>query len=247
MLWLRRVILESLIIKHLIIMYTQNIPDMMTQSANFVWGSLVVFMPKLFLAVIVFIVFWIIGAALYTFFARLVGALKIDALLSQFGADAALQRGGLTLNSGKFIGGLAKWFFIITGLLFSSSFLGLTQVSGFLEQVLYYIPNIAVAVIILVAGVLLADFVGKVTISSVASAGLKSGHFVSKIVRWAVMIFALIAALDQLGVAQTFINTLYIGIVAMIAIAGGLAFGLGGKEHASELIAKIKNEMRIDR
>lgn len=220
---------------------------MMTQSANFVWGSLVIFMPRLFLAVIVFIVFWIIGAALCTFFSRLLNILKIDAILSQIGVDAALQKGGLTLNSGKFIGGLAKWFFIIIGLLFSSSLLGLIQVSSFLEQVLYYIPNVAVAVIILVAGVLLADFVGKATTTTVASAGLKSGPYASKIVRWAVMIFALIAALDQLGVAQTFVNTLYIGIVAMIAIAGGLAFGLGGKEHASELIRKIKNDMTIDR
>ena len=62
----------------------------------------------------------------------------------------------------------------------------------------------------------------------------------------AVMIFVLIAAFDQLGVAQTFINTLYIGIVAMLAIAGGLAFGLGGKEHASELISKIKRDVSID-
>lgn len=224
-------------------MYTQSIPDIMTQSADFVWGSLVIFMPKLFLAVVVFIVFWIIGAALQTFFVRLLGALKIDALLSQAGADSLLQRGGLTLNSGKFIGALAKWFFIIIGLLFSSSLLGLAQVSSFLEQILYYIPSIAVAVIILAAGTLFADFAAKVAGSSISASGLRSGPFVSKIVKWAVMIFVLIAALDQLGVAQTFINTIYIGIVAMLAIAGGLAFGLGGKEHASEFIGKIKREI----
>ena len=225
-------------------MYSQSIPDIMTQSADFVWGGLVIFMPKLFLAVVVFIVFWIVGIALQTFFVRLLGMLKIDALLSQAGADALLQRGGLSLNSGKFIGALAKWFFIIIGLLFSSSLIGLTQVSSFLEQVLYYIPSIAVAVIILAAGALFADFASKAAGSSISASGLKSGPFVSKIVKWAVMIFVLIAALDQLGVAQTFINTLYIGIVAMIAIAGGLAFGLGGKEHASEIISKLKRDVQ---
>ena len=227
-------------------MYTQSIPDIMTQSANFVWGSLVIFMPKLFLAVIVFIVFWIVGIALQTFFVRLLAALKIDALLSQTGAEAVLQKGGLSLNSGKFIGALVKWFFIIIGLLFSSSLLGLAQVSSFLEQVLYYIPSVAVAVIILAAGILFADFASKTAKSSIAASGLRSGPFVGKVVKWAVMIFVLIAAFDQLGVAQTFINTLYIGIVAMLAIAGGLAFGLGGKEHASELISKIKRDVSID-
>ena len=85
-------------------MYTQSIPDIMTQSANFVWGNLVIFMPKLFLAVIVFIVFWIVGVALQTSFTRLLAALKIDALLAQAGAETVLQKGGLSLNSGKFIG-----------------------------------------------------------------------------------------------------------------------------------------------
>jgi len=90
---------------------------------------------------------------------------------------------------------------------------------------------------------LLADFVGKATSSSISASGLQSGPFVGKVVKWSIFLFAFVAAMDQLGVAQTFINTLYIGIVGMIALAGGLAFGLGGKEHASEFIEKVKRDI----
>ncbi|MBI5913703.1 hypothetical protein HY839_04690 [Candidatus Azambacteria bacterium] len=218
-------------------------PEVVGQSVDFVWTSLVIYTPRLFLAVLLFVVFLLIGATLYAVVSRFVTSLKVDALLAKGGIDIAFQRAGMTLHTGHFLGALVKWFFILTGLLIASNLLGLTQVADFLTQILYYIPSIVVAAIILVAGALIADLASKVTTSSMAASGLHTGAFAGKVVKWAVFIFALGVALDQLGVAQTFINTLYIGIVAMIAIAGGLAFGLGGKEHASELITKIKRDI----
>lgn len=218
-------------------------PDVVGQSVDFIWTSLVVYTPRLFLAVLLFVVFLLIGATLHAIVSRFVTSLKIDNLLAKGGVDVAFQKAGITVHAGNFIGALVKWFFILTGLLIASNLLGLSQVADFLTQILYYIPSIVVAAIILVAGSLIADFASKVTTSSMAASGLHSGLFAGKVVKWAIFIFALIAALDQLGVAQTFINTLYIGIVAMLALAGGLAFGLGGREHASELIAKMKRDI----
>lgn len=218
-------------------------PEIVGQSVDFVWTSLVIYTPRLFLAVFLFVVFLVIGATLHAVVSRFVTTLKVDGFLAKGGVDIALRRAGVTLNSGHFMGALVKWFFILTGLLIASNLLGLTQVADFLTQILYYIPSIVVAAIVLVAGALIADFASKVTTSSMAASGLHTGAFAGKVVKWAVFIFTLGIALDQLGVAQTFINTLYIGIVAMIAIAGGLAFGLGGKEHASELITKIKRDI----
>lgn len=218
-------------------------PEVIGQSVDLVWTSLVVYAPKLFLAVLLFVVFLLIGATLNAVVSRFVSALRIDGLLAKSGFDVALQRAGITLNTGHFIGALVKWFFILTGLLIASNLLELNQVADFLTQIIYYIPSIVVAAVILVIGMIVADFAGKVITSTMTASGLHTGAFAGKVAKWAVFIFALIAALDQLGVAQTFINTLYIGIVAMIAIGGGLAFGLGGKEHASDLIAKIKRDI----
>ena len=218
-------------------------PEVVGQSVDFVWTSLVIYTPRLFLAIVLFVAFLLIGATLHAVVSRFVTSLKVDGLLAKGGIDIAFQRAGMTLNTGHFLGTLVKWFFILTGLLIASNLLGLTQVADFLTQILYYIPSIVVAAIILVAGTLIADLASKVTTSSMAASGLHTGAFAGKVVKWAVFIFTLGIALDQLGMAQTFINTLYIGIVAMLALAGGLAFGLGGKEHASELITKVKRDI----
>ncbi len=205
--------------------------------------SLAEFLFQLLLAVILFAVFWVIGISLGKIVEKATQHLGVDSLLAKIGVDKIAQRAGMTLNSGIFLGALIKWFMIIAGLLVSANILNLYQVSAFLESILFYIPNIIVAAIILIAGIILADFVSKIVSSSISAAGLKSAPFVSKVAKWSIFIFAFIAALDQLQIAQTFINTLYIGLVAMISIAGGLAFGLGGKDHASEFIAKVKKDI----
>ncbi len=205
--------------------------------------SLVEFLGQLLLAIVLFVIFWIIGVSFGKLLAEGVKSLKIDSMLAKVGVDKIIQRLGCNLNSGLFLGTLVKWFMMIAGLLAAANVLELTQVGVFLGSILNYVPNIIVAAIILIAGVIVADFISKVVTSSISAAGLKSAPFVSKITKWAIFIFAFIAALDQLQVAQTFINTLYIGIIAMISVAGGLAFGLGGKEHASELIAKLKRDI----
>lgn len=224
-------------------MPTQTFPEVMADSVEFVWTSLFMYIPRLFLAVLLFVVFLLIGATLGGLVSKFVSMLKLDGYLAKAGVDALVRRFGLTLHVGDFLGWLVKWFFIITGLLVAANLLNLSQVSDFLVAILYYLPNVAVAVIILAAGVLLADFFASTAQSSIKASGLSSGPFVGKVVRWAVFIFAFITALDQLGVAQTFVNTMYIGLVAMFALAGGLAFGLGGKEHASEFLSKLKRDV----
>ncbi len=220
-----------------------GISDFLQTTLPSMGVSLVEFLGELLLAIVLFVIFWIIGVSLGKLLAEGVRSLKIDALLAKVGVDKTIQRAGMTLDSGGFLGALVKWFMIIAGLLVAANVLGLSQVGVFLESILLYIPSIIVAAIILIAGVIVADFVARVVASSISAAGLKSAPFVSKVAKWSIFIFAFIAALDQLQIAQTFINTLYIGLVAMLAIAGGLAFGLGGKEHASELIAKIKRDI----
>ena len=206
-------------------------------------SQLVEYSVQLILALLLFVIFWAVGVSLGKLISNGVRSLNVDSLLTKVGADKIMQRAGMSLNSGEFLGALVKWFMIIAGLLVAANVLNLVQVSTFLESILLYIPSIIVAVIILIAGIILADFVARVVASSISAAGLKSAPFVSKVAKWSVFIFAFIAAMDQLQIAQTFINTLYIGLIAMLSLAGGLAFGLGGKEHASELIAKIKKDI----
>lgn len=224
-------------------MIIQTWGDILIASFQSMWQGFVVFLPKLFGAVIIFIIGWIIAIALGKLVAQIIKAVKVDAVLAKLGFEEALAKAGLRLDSGAFVGTLVRWFLIIAFLLTAADILELTQITDFLRDILIYIPNVIVASVIILAAALIADVVQKIVKASVAAAGLKSGDLIGSVVKWAIWIFAILAALVQLGLAVSLINTLFMGIIAMIAIAGGISFGLGGKDVAGEILATIKRDI----
>ena len=106
-----------------------------------------------------------------------------------------------------------------------------------------FIPNIAIASLILIVGAILAEFVQKVMSGAAKAVDAKSSGLVGGIARWAIWIFAIIAALMQLHIADQILSTLVTGLVAMLAIAGGLSFGLGGKDAAARYIEKLREDI----
>ena len=121
--------------------------------------------------------------------------------------------------------------------------LGLVEVGLFLKSILYYIPSVIVAAIVLLAATIIAKFMHKLVKASADAAGLQSSSTIAGIVKWAILIFGFVIALTQLGIAVTLIQTIVIGIIAMVAIAGGLAFGLGGKDMATKILEKMKEDL----
>ncbi len=206
------------------------------------WDGVANFVPFFIGALIVFLIGWIVAAALGKLVEQVVRALRVDALLQQLEVEKALERGGVRLNAGAFIGGLVKWFLIIVFLLAAVNILGLSQVSDFLTQVLYYLPNVVVAALILIIALKIAEVVERTTRSAADAAGMH-GAVVGVMVRWAIWIFAVTAALLQLGVATILLQTLITGLVAMLALAFGLAFGLGGKDAASAFIDRVRRDI----
>ena len=207
------------------------------------WEKVVGFLPELIAAIIVLIIGWIVASGLGKLVERLIFVLKIDTLLRQVGAEQFLARGNIRLNAGHFFGQLVYWFFIVVFLLAASDILGFEELSIFLNSVLGYIPNVIVAALILLAALVVANFVRGLIRASVMGAKLHSAKALGTIAWWGVTIFGLLAALLQLGVVPQVINTLITGLVAMLALAGGLAFGLGGKDHANQWIGRLKDEM----
>jgi len=125
----------------------------------------------------------------------------------------------------------------------ATDILQLTQVTAFLNSILLYIPNVVVAVIILAIVVLVGNFVYSIVKGSTKAAGVMSATMLATISKWAIIIFGVLAALLQLGIAASLVNTIFIGIVAMLTLAGGLAFGLGGKEEAANILRKLREEI----
>ncbi len=218
--------------------------DVVASSLQGVWLDFARFIPSVIGAIIVFIVGLIVASGLGTLVEKIFDALKLDSLLGKLGIEPFFERAGLRLRASRFLGQIVNWFLIIAFLLAASDILGLTGVSMFLRDVLAYIPNIAVAVLVMLAAVVLANFLCRVVTASVSSAKLHGAHFLGSLTWWSVVLFGLLAALDQLRIAPIIVQSLVTGLIAMLALAGGLAFGLGGKEYASQLVSKLQGDRR---
>jgi len=212
-------------------------------SFQALWNGLISFLPALIGALLILLVGLIVAAGLRLLVERIIASIKLDTLLKKVGLGAYTDRAGVQLNSGKFLGFLVYWFLVIVFALAATDILKLWGVSLFLRDVISYIPNILVAILIMLAAVLLANLSKSVVKSSVASARLHASKFLGTLAWWVVVVFGLLAALLQLGIAAAIINTLITGLIAMIAIAGGIAFGLGGKDLAASLLEKLKREV----
>ncbi len=224
-------------------MFVQTWGDTLVASLQNLWALLLGFLPSLVVALVVIIIGWVVAAAVGRVVWQVIAAIHADQLFERLGFKKPLERAGLKLNTGKFLGELVKWFLILVFFMAGADILGLTEVTSFLQLVLSYIPNIIVAVLILLAGAAFANFLQKLVRASAETAELMHAGFVGAVSKWTVLIFALFAALDQLGVARTFIITLLQGFVAMLAIGGGLAFGLGGQNAARSFLDKLRDEM----
>lgn len=218
--------------------------EILVASFQGLWSGIIAFIPKLIVALIIFIIGWIVAVTLGRIVAQIIKSLKVDRALQSLGVEDTVSKAGFRLDAGAFIGGLVRWFFILVFLVASIDVLGLNQVNAFLRDVvLLYLPNVIVAALILIAAAFLADLAKRVISGSAKAANVPSAELMGGIAKWAIWIFAILAALYQLGIAGVFAQTLFTGFVAMLAIAGGVAFGLGGKDAAARYIEKLKKDI----
>ncbi len=207
-------------------------------------NGVVGFVPNLVIAIIVILIGWLIAAALAKVISQVIRSVKLDTALTSAGFDRIISKSGHTLNSGRFLGELARWFTIVVFLMAAFEILGLTQVNNFLQGVVIgYIPQVVAAVLILFVGVVVADFLQKTVVASSRAAGMANANFLGSVTKWSIWIFAALAALFQLGIGATFIQTLFTGLVVALALAFGLSFGLGGKEAAARYLEKLRLEI----
>ncbi len=224
-------------------MVIQTWAEVVTASLQTLWVGFIDFLPNLLGAIIVFIIGWLIAVLLGRLAGQLIKALRIDSVLDKMGFRKSLERANMKLDSGKFVGELVRWFFIIVFLMAATDILSLPQVTEFLRRVLLYIPQLIVAVLILLAAVLIANFLQRLVRASVEAAGLGSANFLAGVTKWAILIFAVLAALLQLGIVPALIQTLFTGFVAALVIGIGLSFGLGGKELAAQILEKLRRDV----
>ncbi len=222
----------------------QETGTVLSDAFTNLWFGIVSFIPNLVIALVILIAGWIIGALVGKVIEQIFTGAKVDIALRRTGVDETLSKAGIVLNSGKFVGGLVKWFVVVAFLIASFDVLRLSQVNEFLKGVVIgYLPQVIAAVLILLVAVVIGDAVAKLVRSSAKAAELKGANLLGAVAKWVIWVVGALAALDQLGIGQAVLQTLFTGIVVALSLAFGLSFGLGGQAAASSAIDKIKREI----
>jgi hypothetical protein len=202
--------------------------------------SIIEYLPRVFGAIVVILLGVLVAWAVKTVIVRVLKFVRLKPYTDAVGLNKVFPE---KVELVELLGDLAKWIIIIVFLLPALQILNLTQINALVAQVVAYIPNVIVAVVILIVGAVLADLTSRVVESTAQTIGAKTAAVAADVARWAVIVFAVLAALLQLGIATTIIDRLVTGFVALVAIAGGLAFGLGGQDAAKETIARLRKNL----
>lgn len=194
------------------------------------------FLPSLFGALLIFVVGLILAKWAKAITVKVLAAVKLDKVLRKIGLEPFLSQADIKLKAEVIVGEIARWLIIIVFFMAGVNVLGLTTVGSVLASVLSYVPNIVSAILILTVGVLLAGLVEGLIKGAVNQIDPKTGRLLSKVASYLVVIVAALAAINELGIAQSLINILFIGIITTLALGVGLAIGLGAKDLVSKML-----------
>lgn len=226
-------------------MFIQNWGGAFNGSLLGLWAGFISFVPSLLGAIVLFIIGWLVASVIGKAIHQVIDALKVDKLFESAGASEVMERAGLKLNVGMFLGTIVKWFIIVAFLMASLEIMGLTQVNDFLrETVLFYLPKVIIASLVLVIASVLASAMQRLVEASAKAAHVHtSANMLGTITRYAIWIFAFIIALSELGIATAFMQIMFTGLIAALAIALGLSFGLGGRDAAGRAVEKFSKDI----
>lgn len=199
--------------------------------------ALLAWVPKLLGAIVVVLIGWAIATACYAIVDRLLRAVHFDQLMARVGVSGALQRAQIPMGPSAAVATVVKWAVWLVTFSVAASTLGLPALSAGIGAIIAYIPNVIAAAVIIGLGLVLANFVRDVVRSAAASANVSMASMLGEVGFWAIAVFAVLGAIGQLDIAPRLVETIYTGVIAAAALAGGLAFGLGLREQARDVLA----------
>jgi Conserved TM helix len=193
--------------------------------------------PKILGFLVILIIGWLIASAIAAAVAAILRAVHFNDVARRSGFSGFVEKMGIKRDASGFLADIVKWFVRLIVLVTAFDALGLPAVSQVLQELLLWLPNLVVALVILVIAGLAANALAGLVRGATAEAGIGNPDLLATIARVAVWAFAIVIAVNQVGIATTLVNTLFMGFVGALALALGLAFGLGGRETAGQLVA----------
>lgn len=209
-----------------------------------IWDRFINFLPNLIGAMVILVIGWIVGMIVAIVIDRVFRIVGLQTLFEKAKVEDVLKKGNVDKDTTSLLAAVAKWIIYLVTFIAAANTLKLPDVAFFLDKILNYVPSVIAGGAILLIGLVLAHFLSNVVKGALSAAGFMMSEAVAIIVRYAIIIFTFLAVLVQLGIAGSLLNTLFIGLVAFLAIAGGLSFGLGGQKTAQEILEKIRKDLK---
>ena len=198
--------------------------------------NIISYIPTILGAILVFLLGMILSKWMSSLVVKFLGLIKLSSLFQKVGFSPFLQKAEIKVKLEEIIGGIVRWLVILIFFVTAVNILGLTTVSLVLNNILGYIPRVISAILILALGVLLAGFVESFVKGTLVQVDLKVSLLLGKVASYLVVIFSTLVAINELGIAQSFINILFMGVVAALSLGLGLSFGLGAKDLVGSVL-----------
>lgn len=212
--------------------------QMMLETLRAFLGEVGHFLPKLLLALAIAFGGWLAAKAARFAVVRGLRSINFHVLTERARVDAVLQMGGSTTDTTALIGALAYWFVIVAALVMAFNGLGLTYVTELLAKVALFVPRLILAVVIVTLGAYFAQFLDATVAAYGRNAGIDEAAVLGRLARYAVLLFMILIALDQLQVAGDIIRQTFLIVLSGVVFALALAFGLGGRDWAARLLER---------
>jgi len=212
------------------------------ESAQQFLNQVAVSLPKLLGALLLLIIGWIIAKLIKRFVVKGLKIVKLSYLTKKAGIDKFLKEGGIKITAIDAIGTLVYWIIMLVVILATLNSINLTSASTLFNQILLFIPNIIVAILIFIIGIYLAKFISQIILTSLKNMKDETAGIISKITYYAILVLTVFVILEQLNIAKEIVTSAFIILFGAICLAFVLAFGIGGKDWASEIIKKYLNK-----
>src|ERR687889_1837440 len=209
--------------------------DTLFQPLQNALSTFLSYLPQLIGAIVILIIGYIVAKVLEAVVGRVLQAIGFDSWMERGGIKQFFDRAETKHTPATIIGKLVFWFVFIIALTMAADALGIPQVSAVLAQLIAFIPSIIAAILILVLAALLANFVSGIV------RGATGSDILSSIARYAIIVYAVFAALTQLGIAVQLTANTFLILLGAVALAAAIAFGIGGREVAREILEKAYN------
>ena len=227
-------------------MNLNSLQSAITNSAGEITRQLLAFLPVLFAALVIVVIGFILGRWFKAIVTKTLEVLQLSTLTKNTAIATFIKQSDTKQKIESLVGEIVRWLTIAVFFIAAINVVGLVTVSQFLSQILMYISRVISAMLVLAAGALIGGWVESLVKGAVGTASVATGRLLGKIAGYTVIIFAILAAISELGIAERFINTLFIGFVAMLALGLGLAFGLGAKDVVKTIMEAWYKQLKKD-